>query len=188
MKLRLIFYLGWFLGLGDNGNWESSKVKKFNVNLILTCSIYFSTDSWVSSHCKAFQTCPSLFFMSFFLFRCTCHFRQLLGLIINNFKLIINFCLLACCFVIILGRSREFVDFHARLWLQSLLTLRALSSAEGKVRLMVLRSTHALAQQMMWKLSLPCCTVSWVSFSPWRTSRLFGEDWSGKIDKHIESK
>ena len=29
-----------YLGLGDSGNRESIKVKKFNLNLILTCNIY----------------------------------------------------------------------------------------------------------------------------------------------------
>ena len=52
--------------------------------------------------------------MSFFLFRCTCHFRQLLGLIINNFKLIILLACLLFCYNFrpvegICGFSRETV-------------------------------------------------------------------------------
>ena len=47
---------------------------------------------------QSLSNMPRPFFMSFFLFRCACHFRQLLRLIINHFKLIILLaCLLFCC-------------------------------------------------------------------------------------------
>ena len=38
------------LGLGDKGNWESTKVKKFDLNLILTRNTYACNKGYTQNH------------------------------------------------------------------------------------------------------------------------------------------